>query len=109
MWQRLISWNFTFLVLLIVYPHSEAVYAADPYLSQRLSVSLAALQKSLEKVGGPVTLVPRPGSTQGTLEARLPGNAGIVQAGGGSENLAVVILWLPVDQQGRLTGAKVQP
>ena len=52
-----------------------------------------------------MTFAPRPGSQQGTQEARLPGNAGIVQAGGGVENLAAVVLWLPVDAKGKFVGA----
>jgi len=106
--QRLTSWKLTLFILFAVCINGEVAYAADLYLSRRLGVSQSTLQKSLEKVGGPVTFTPRPGSTQGTQEARLPEHAGIVQAGGGSENLAVVILWLPVDQQGRLSGAKAQ-
>jgi len=84
------------------------VDAFDPYLSPRLGLSLATLQKALEKVAGPLAFAPRPGS-QGTQEARLPENAGIVQAGGDSENLAAVVLWLPVDAQGKLAGAKARP
>ena len=30
---------------------------------------------------------------------RLPGKAGVVQASGDPDNLAVVVLWMPVDQQ----------
>jgi len=80
--------------------------ATDFYAPRRLGVSLATLQKGLEKVGGPVTFAPRSGSTSGTLEARLPENAGTVQAAGGTENLAVIVLWLPVDKEGNLVGAK---
>jgi len=84
-------------------------FAFDPYLAPRLAISLTTLQTTLEKVGGPVTFAPRPGSQQGTQEARLPGNAGIVQAGGGAENLAAVVLWLPVDAKGQLVGAQARP
>jgi hypothetical protein len=83
-------------------------HAADFYAARRLGVSLATLQKGLEQVAGPVTFAPRSGSTQGTQEARLPENAGIVQVAGGNENLAVVVLWLPVDKQGNLVGAKAR-
>jgi len=83
-------------------------HAADIYLSRRLGISLTTLQKSLEKVGSPVTFAPRPGSTQGTQEARLPENIGMVQASGGNENLAVVILWLPVNKEGHLAGLQAR-
>lgn len=98
----------TLLGFLIVGLGSIAAQAFDPYLSPRLGLSLATLQKALEKVAGPLAFAPRPGS-QGTQEARLPENAGIVQAGGGSENLAAVVLWLPVDAHGKLAGAKARP
>ena len=83
-------------------------HATDFYAPRRLGVSLATLQKGLEKVGGPTTFAPRSGSTSGTLEARLPENAGTVQAAGGKENLAVIVLWLPVDKEGKLVGAKAR-
>jgi hypothetical protein len=73
--------------------------AADVAVTHRLGVSLPTLQKSLEKVSGPLAFAPRPGSTQGTQETRLPDKAGVVQAGGDPDNLAVVVLWIPVDQQ----------
>jgi hypothetical protein len=97
--------SFLFFVYPVALPPS---HADDIYLSRRLGISLTTLQKSLEKVGGPVTFAPRSGSTQGTQEARLPENAGIVQAGGGNENLAVVILWLPVDKEGKLAGPQAR-
>lgn len=97
--------SFLFFVYPVTLPPS---YADDIYLARRLGISLTTLQKSLEKVGGPVTFAPRSGSTQGTQEARLPENAGIVQAGGGNENLAVVILWLPVDKEGKLAGPQAR-
>jgi len=84
-------------------------HAFDPYLSPRLGFSLATVQKALEKVGGPVVFAPRSGSQQGTQEARLPENAGIVQAGGDSANLSAVVLWLPIDAKGKLAGAKARP
>ena len=84
------------------------VHAFDPYLSPRLGISLAAVKTALETVGGPVTFTPRPGSQQGTQEARLPDNAGIVQAGGDTANLTAVVLWLPVDASGNLAGAKAR-
>jgi hypothetical protein len=62
----------------------------------------------LEKVEHPVAFALRPGSQHGTQEARLPGNAGIVQAGSDSENLAVVVLWLPVGAPGKLVGPQAQ-
>jgi hypothetical protein len=83
-------------------------HAFDPYLSPRLGVSLRTLQATLEKVESPVAFTPRPGSQQGTQEARLSRNAGIVQAGSDSENLAVVVLWLPIDTQGKLVGSQAQ-
>ena len=86
----------------------STVHATDFYAPRRLGVSLATLQKELEKVGGPVTFAPRSGSTSGTLEARLPENAGTVQVAGGIENLAVIVLWLPVDKEGNLVGAKAR-
>jgi len=84
-------------------------HAFDPYLSPRLGISLATLQTTLEKVGGSLVFAPRPGSQQGTQEARLPDNAGVVQAGGAKENLTAVVLWLPVDAAGKLAGAKARP
>jgi hypothetical protein len=86
----------------------STAHATDFSTARRLGVSLETLRKSLEKVGGPVTFSPRSGSTQGTQEARLPENAGIVQVAGGSENLVVVVLWLPVDLEGNLVGAKAR-
>jgi hypothetical protein len=82
--------------------------AADFYPSRRLGISLATLQKALEKVGGPLVFAPRPGSTQGTQETRLAENVGIVQASGDPGNLIVAVLWLPVDNQGKLAGAKAR-
>jgi hypothetical protein len=82
--------------------------AFDPYFSSPLNITLSELQAALSKVHGPVTFGPRPGSTQGTQEARLPDNAGVVQAAGGAGNLAVIILWLPVGANGRLAGANAR-
>ena len=82
--------------------------AFDPYLSPRLGISLTTLQTTLEQVGGSLTFTPRPGSQHGTQEARLPDNAGIVQAGGDKENLTAVVLWLPVDATGKLAGTKAR-
>ncbi len=84
---------------------SSFLWAFDPYFSSHLDLSLSELQTALTKVHGPVTFGPRPGSTQGTQEARLPDNAGVVQAAGSAGNLAVIILWLPVDASGKLVGA----
>src|SRR3989442_1796671 len=83
-------------------------HAFDPYLSPRLGISLTTLRTALERVGGSITFAPRPGSRQGTQEARLPENAGIVQAGGDSANLTAVVLWLPVDATGNLARAKAR-
>lgn len=68
------------------------------YSSAYIGISLSELQAALSKVSGPVTLTPRPGSDQGTLEAKLAENAGVVQAAGSPGNLSVVILWLPIDR-----------
>ncbi|MSQ46910.1 MAG: hypothetical protein EXR78_00755 [Deltaproteobacteria bacterium] len=84
------------------------VHAADFSATRRLDVSQETLRKGLEKVGSPVTFAPRSGSTQGTQEARLPDNAGLVQAGGDKENLTTVVLWLPVDDKGNLVGTKAR-
>jgi hypothetical protein len=81
--------------ILITLPAS----AQDFAVTRRLGISLATLQKSLEKVATPVTFAPRPGSAQGTQEARLPNKAGAVQASGDQDNLSVVVLWMPIDQQ----------
>ena len=83
--------------------------AFDPYLSPHLGISLTTLQSALGKVGGSIVFTARPGSQQGTQEARLPDNAGIVQAGGDKENLTAVVLWLPVDATGKLAGTKARP
>lgn len=91
------------LLLLLFCP---TAHATDFSAARRLGLSLTTLQQSLEKVGGPVTFTARAGSTQGTQEARLPENAGLVQVGGGNENLTVVVLWLPVDNKGNLVGTK---
>ena len=79
----------------------SATGAEDFAVARRLGISLATLQKSLEKVATPVVFSPRPGSTQGTQEARLPNKAGAVQVSGDLDNLSVVVLWLPVDQQNK--------
>ena len=83
-------------------------HAADFSAARRLGVSQETLRKGLEKVGGLVTFAPRAGSTQGTQEARLPDNAGLVQVSGANENLTVVVLWLPVDDKGNLIGTKAR-
>ncbi len=89
------------LALLLFCP---TAHAADFSATRRLDVSQEALRKGLEKIGGPVTFAPRVGSKQGTQEARLPENAGLVQAGGDPANLTTVVLWLPVDDKGNLVG-----
>ncbi|MCS6924817.1 MAG: hypothetical protein NZ578_02830 [Candidatus Binatia bacterium] len=85
-----------------------AAWAAERYFSPRLGISLATLQQALEKVAGPVSFAPRPGSPQGTQEARLPGGAGVVQAAGEAGNLTVVVVWLPLAAHGRLPGGEVR-
>lgn len=85
-----------------------AAGAADLYFPTRLDISLATLQQALGKVAGPVSFAPRPGSPQGTQEARLVGNVGMVQAAGEPGNLATVVLWLPVDAQGKLGGGEAR-
>lgn len=89
------------LALLLFCP---TAHAADFSATRRLDVSQETLRKGLEKIGGPVTFTPRVGSKQGTQEARLPENAGLVQAGGDPANLTTVVLWLPVDDKGNLVG-----
>jgi hypothetical protein len=96
------------LGILTVLLVSSALWAFDPYFSSHLDIALSELQVALAKVHGPVTFGPRPGSTQGTQEARLPENAGVVQAAGSAGNLAVIILWLPVDASGKLVGANAR-
>jgi hypothetical protein len=76
------------------------------YGSAYLGVTLSELQTALGKVNGTITFAPRPGSTQGTQEARLPENAGVVQAAGSPGNLSAVVLWLPVDAKGKLASVK---
>ncbi|MGE0823196.1 MAG: hypothetical protein AB7G75_24910 [Candidatus Binatia bacterium] len=82
--------------------------AEDLAIARRLGISLATLQESLEKVGGSVTFAPRPGSAQGTQEARLPNQAGVVQAAGDAENLGVVVVWAPIDQQRKTVAAEAR-
>jgi hypothetical protein len=96
------------VVVIVVSLGVASTCAFDPYLSPRLGVSLTTLQTTLAKVTGPVTFVPRPGSSQGTQEARLPENAGFVQASSSPENLSVIVLWLPVDTKGKLAGPKAK-
>jgi len=88
---------FLFLVGAIVLAASSS--AQDFAVSRRLGISLATLQKNLEKVAAPIAFASRAGSTQGTQEAPLPNRAGVVQASGDQENLGVIVLWLPVDLQ----------
>lgn len=78
---------------------SSAPRADDFAVTRRLGISLATLQKSLEKGAAPVVFTPRPGSTQGTQETRLPNKAGAVQASGDQDNLSVVVFWMAVDRQ----------
>lgn len=82
----------------------SATSADDFAVARRLGISLSTLQKSLEKVAAPVEFAPRPGSTQGTQEARLPNKAGMVQASGDQDNISIGVLWLPVDRQNKRLG-----
>lgn len=66
------------------------------YPPSYLNISLSELETALGIVNGPVVFAPRLGSEQGTLEARLIENAGIVQAAGSPGNLSVVVLWFPI-------------
>ena len=75
------------------------------YPPSYLGLSLSELETALGKVNGPISLAPRPGSEQGTLEARLAENAGLVQAAGSPGNLGVVVLWVPTDK-GKFASAK---
>jgi hypothetical protein len=109
MLQRQLARTLFFLGIFSVCLSGATTRAFDPYLSPRLGISLTTLQTTLEKVGGSIVFAPRSGSQQGTQEARLPDNAGIVQAGGDKENLTAVVLWLPVDATGKLAGAKARP
>jgi hypothetical protein len=106
-WERPSRLRFLFSSLVFFLSAAPSL-AFDPYLSPRLGISLTTLQSALEKVDGPVVFVPRAGSQQGTQEARLAGNAGIVQAGSDTANLAAVVVWLPVDARGKLASAKSQ-
>jgi hypothetical protein len=83
---------------------ASATNADDFAVARRLGVSLATLQKNLEKVAASVVFSPRPGSAQGTQEARLPNKAGVVQASGDQDNVSVVVLWLPIDRQNKRIG-----
>ncbi|NOT54046.1 MAG: hypothetical protein HOP18_05530 [Deltaproteobacteria bacterium] len=100
--------SFISSLLLALLLFQATAYAADFAVTSRLGISQDALRKGLEKIGGPVTFTPRPGSTQGTQEARLPDNAGLVQAGGNMGNLTTIVLWLPVDAKGNLVSMKAR-
>lgn len=88
---RAILWSFLFLYL---FP----VFSLAQYSSAYIGISLSELQAALSKVSGSVTLTPRPGSNQGTLEAKLAENAGVVQAAGSPGNLSAVVLWFPIEK-----------
>jgi hypothetical protein len=103
-----VIFSFISSLLLASLLFQATAYAADFAVTSRLGISQDALRKGLEKIGGPVTFTPRPGSTQGTQEARLPDNAGLVQAGGNMGNLTTIVLWLPVDAKGNLVGMKAR-
>lgn len=68
------------------------------YPPSYLGISLSELETVLSKVNGAVSFAPRPGSDQGTLEAKLAENAGIVQTAGSPGNLSVVVLWFPIEK-----------
>ena len=65
------------------------------FSSSYIGISLSELETALGKVNGPISFAPRPGSGQGTLEARLAESAGLVQVAGSPGNLGVVVLWVP--------------
>lgn len=87
--RQIVAWFFLQLFLL-----SSLAFAQYP--PSYLGISLSELEAALGKIDGPVSLTPRPGSEQGTLETRLAKNAGLVQAAGSPGNLAVVVLWFPI-------------
>ena len=102
-------WFLFFALIVALNWSGPPAFARDSYFSTRLGISLSTVQETLGKVAGPVTFTPRPGSKQGTQEARLAGNVGIVQAGGDPGNLTTVVLWVAVDAHGKLVGADARP
>jgi hypothetical protein len=96
--------KFTRTLLFIFLLFCLPVYAQ--YGSSYLNVTLSELQAALGKVNGALTFAPRPGSAQGTQEARLPENAGVVQVAGSPGNLSTIVLWLPVDSKGKLASVR---
>ena len=94
LWQRSVA-----ALLLTILLNDTGVFAADFVPARRLGLSLTSLQQLLEKVSHPVVFALRPGSSQGTQETRLPNKAGAVQASSDPDNLAVIVLWMPVDTQ----------
>ncbi|MGE0683731.1 MAG: hypothetical protein AB7P69_22875 [Candidatus Binatia bacterium] len=84
------------LVLAFLAVNPSSVLAQYP--PSYLGISLSELENALGKVNGPVSFAPRPGSDQGTLEAKLPENAGIVQTAGSPGNLGVVVLWISIEK-----------
>lgn len=89
--RQIVAWFFLQLFFL-------SSLALAQYPPSYLGISLSELETALGAVDGPVSLTPRPGSEQGTLEARLAKNAGLVQAAGSPGNLGVVVLWLPIQR-----------
>lgn len=75
------------------------------YAASYVDISLSELKAALGTVAGPISFAPRPGSEQGTLEARLAENAGLVQAAGSPGNLGVVVLWVPI-AKGKFASAR---
>jgi len=87
------SWAlFIFCLWVVMIPSSGFAQYSASYVG----ISLSELERALGKVSGTISFAPRPGSEQGTLEARLAGNAGLVQAAGSPGNLSVVVLWVPI-------------
>lgn len=105
-------WRSVCLLLLVqlgaVATERTPACAADRSFAPRLGVSLATLAHALAEVAGPVSFAPRPGSPQGTQEARLPAGAGIVQAAGDAGNLTAVVVWLPLAAHGRLPAGQAR-
>lgn len=93
------------VVVVFFFSFTVAAFTFAQYSFSYLHVTLSELQAALEKVKGPATFAPRPGSEHATQEARLPENAGVVQAAGSPGNLSAVVLWLPVSS-GKLTNAR---
>jgi len=95
-YQQYTQWQIVTLFLLPLFLLSSLALAQYP--PSYLGISLSELEAALGAVNGPVSFAPRPGSEQGTLEARLSENAGIVQVAGSPGNLDVVVLWFPIEK-----------